>query len=152
MQKKTTPPMQVLYYSVQATFANLSEVGKQIAALYEDAVKSGLFISGPVQWIYLGADGKPDTVFTIDVALPVQGKPSSTPKFQVKTLAPLTCYSVLHDGDWKELHQVYDKNIDWIYSQGMKLAPQNECREIYLNMDFENVANNRTEVLLGISE
>ncbi|MEX6689151.1 GyrI-like domain-containing protein [Danxiaibacter flavus] len=151
MEKRTLPAMQVLYFTTKTTLGTMHEfVIKVPGELYKEAMRLNLFIGGPQYWIYYGADGKPDTEFTLEIALPVNGKASGTGKFQIKTLPSLNYVSSIHHGEWKELGTTYEKVIGSVYANQMSMLPTKECREMYLNIDTENPANNITEVLIGV--
>ncbi|MDI3322613.1 GyrI-like domain-containing protein [Pinibacter soli] len=151
MQVKTMPPMTVLYYTTRTTFAGLEDIiGKVPQELQNEANRLQLFISGPQYWFYFGADGKPDTEFTLEVALPIKGDVNQSSAYQFKHLSPFKCVAATHEGGWDQLHLTYGKIIPWLFSQGMQMANDLECREMYVNVDFEEQENNLTEVLVGI--
>lgn len=149
MQVKTIQPMHVLYFETETTLAAILQYVRLIARrLYREAVAHDLEITGPVYWIYEGADGNADTVFKLTIALPINPAPASDSEFKQKFLEPFQCISQELQGDWSGLGNVYSE----IY---MKLgegnhAPSGQNREIYINMDFQNPAANITEVQVGI--
>ena len=147
MTIKTHPPLTVLYSSHQTTLQDLGKLaGTVMRDLYVDAAASST-IGGPVYWIYRGADGKPDTVFTLEIALPIQGKfPSS--KFQIKELPAFKTLAHIHEGTWDQLYATYAQMMQHI--EANKIPMRDECRELYINIDFEKPENNITEVQVGI--
>lgn len=148
------PPMQVLYTRTQTTLADLSKfIGKTPFTLYAEATRAQLLPAGPQYWFYYGADGKPDTVFTLEIVLPVSGRPIrefSDTSFQIKKTEPFKYIAAIHEGDWAQLHVTYAKIFNEIFSKGYKPLTPNECREMYTNVDFDNKDNNVTEVRIGI--
>jgi effector-binding domain-containing protein len=151
MQIKTRPAMRILYYSTKTTLAGLHALTGNVAmSLYEAAVNAKLLVSGPVYWLYYGADGKPDTEFTLEIAIPVNGEPEGETVFEMKTVPAFRCVTVTHDGDWSGLGSTYGKAIAWLQSEGLNMKAVNECREMYVNMDFADSSNNITEVQIGI--
>lgn len=143
--------MQVLYFTTKTTLSTMHEyVLNMPAELYKEAVRLNLFIAGPQYWIYYGADGKPETEFTLEIAVPVNGKASGSSNFQLKKLPALNYVSAIHNGDWKELGKTYEKIIGSVYANHLSVLSTKECREMYLNIDTENPSNNITEVLIGI--
>lgn len=151
MQIRTAPAMQVLYYRTKATLASLTTlVGNVAQELYEAAAQAKLLPSGPVYWFYFGADGQPHTEFTLEIAIPVNSKPATATNFEWKRTPAFKCIAVTHHGDWKQLGETYGKTMTWLTAQGLQMTGTKECREMYINMDFENPVNNITEVQIGI--
>lgn len=150
MQTKTIQPIHVLYFETRTSFQEIFQyVRVEARKLYQDAVRNDLEITGPVYWVYQGADGRPDTVFTLTIALPVT-PPSYTidSPYQLKQLEAFECITEQLYGNWDGLINTYGSLFSEIMSQ--KLVMSGQSREIYLNMDFENPDRNITEVQIGI--
>jgi effector-binding domain-containing protein len=148
MTVKQLPAVPVLFFSTQTTLAELSKYVAQVAKeLYAEAAKLQLLPTGPLQWIYLGADGNPDTVFTLEIALPVETFPIQS-SFKTKILPAFSGAAALHTGNWNTLAATYNKLITEICAAGKQLT--GVCREQYIYMDFADPNNNLTEVLVGI--
>lgn len=146
---KKTPAMPVIYFTTTTTLNDIGKfVGTVAKQLYEAAAKQELLPSGPLQWVYTGADGKPDTIFTLEIALPVTGVPKDQSPFLFKELPAFECITTLHHGNWEHLHEAYDCVIGDCYANGKKLS--GVCREQYIYMDFIHPENNLTEVQVGI--
>jgi effector-binding domain-containing protein len=148
MEIKTHPAMTVLYSSHQTTIPQLNNfVGTVAKELYAEAVKNNALVSGAQYWIYHGMDGKDDTVFTLEIAIPVQGeiKPG---KFKVKRLAPYKALAHIHTGAWENMPSTYGSVLKHIDQH--KITMTDECREVYLNVDFAEPDNNRVEIQMGI--
>ena len=61
MQTKTIQPIHVLYFETRTSFQEIFQyVRVEARKLYQDAVSNDLEITGPVYWVYQGADGRPD--------------------------------------------------------------------------------------------
>ena len=147
MTIKTHPPLTVLYSTHQTTIQQLNQfVGTVMKDLYAEAT-SNTIVSGPVYWIYYGMDGKQETLFTLEIALPIQG-PYQSSKFSVKELPPFKTVAHIHEGAWEQLHTTYDQMMQHI--EANKIPIKDECRELYLNIDFQTPQNNITEVQVGI--
>lgn len=140
--------MKVLYSTHQTTIPQLGNFVAVIAKeLYAEASKLGVLVSGPQYWIYRGMDGNNDTVFTLEITIPVQGDLAST-KFQVKEVPAYKSLSHLHTGAWEQMPASYGAILGYIEQH--KIAMNDECRECYLNVDFANPENNRVEIQMGI--
>lgn len=150
MQTKTIQPIHVLCFETRTSLKEILQyVRVEARRLYRDAVRNDLEITGPVYWIYQGADGQADTVFTLTIALPVT-PPTHTinSPYQLKQLEAFECVSEDLYGNWDGLVNTYGSLFGEIMSR--KLVPSGQNREIYLNMDFENPERNITEVQIGI--
>jgi effector-binding domain-containing protein len=151
MQLKTIAPFHVFCFDTITTFRNLPDYVRVVARqLYKEAVRHDLEITGPVYWIYKGADGNPDTSFALTIALPVTHAAIeiNNSEFKLQTLPTFQCMSCLHNGEWSELGKTYSKIISEILVK--EPAMNGENREVYINMDFDNPERNITEVQVGL--
>jgi effector-binding domain-containing protein len=150
MLVRTYPAMNVLYSTFKTSLTTLHDkIGTVARDLYAEAARQHLLVTGPVYWLYYGADGLPDTIFTLEIAIPVSGIPLTDEKFLFKELPPFQCLSVLHEGAWTNLKHTYAQLLDKV--QGDKLSMNGICREIYINVDFSRDECNLTEVQLGLA-
>lgn len=141
--------MPVIFFTTRTTLKDLGQFVATVAQqLYAEASAQALLPTGPLQWVYYGADGKPDTEFTLEIALPVSGQLQRESLFLQKELPPFSCVSVFHFGAWDHLYETYDRVIDGIYAGGKRL--NGICREQYHYMDFREPTNNITEVMIGV--
>jgi effector-binding domain-containing protein len=148
MEIKTQPPVKILYSRHQTTIPRLGEfVGTVALQLYAEAAAAGVLVSGTQQWIYHGMDGKNDTEFILEIALPIQGEISSS-RFGVKELPAFKALSHLHEGAWDNMPTTYAAMLQYI--DQYKIALTDQSREIYLNVDFARPEYNRVEILMGI--
>lgn len=148
MQIKTHPPVTVLYSRHQTTITQLEQfVGTVMKDLCAEVIQHDALISGPVYWVYHGMDGKPDTVFTLEIAIPIQGifQPS---RFAIKELPAFKALAYTHHGAWEQLPAAYGQIFQQIDAR--KIPINEECREMYINIDFQQPANNITEVQVGV--
>jgi len=148
MYLKTHPPMTVLYSQHETTIQHLSEfVGIVLQDLCAEAIANKAVISGPVIWVYHGMDGKPDTVFTLTIALPIQGE--FTPaRFAIKQLPAFKAVTHTHEGPWNTLTETYEEIMHHIDAN--KIPITEESREVYLNIDFKHPQHNITQVQMGV--
>ena len=62
---RSIPAIPVLFFTTRTALKDIAQyVGTVAKQLFAVAAKQELLPTGPLQWIYLGADEKPDTVFT----------------------------------------------------------------------------------------
>jgi effector-binding domain-containing protein len=145
MQVRMHPPLTVLYSTHKTTLKELPQLSSVSKEVYSDAANNS-FVSGPIFWIYRGADGKPDTEFTLEIAVPIQGFFNSK-KFSIKELTPFKAVVHRHEGPWEDLGDSYGQIMQYVESN--KIPIKDEFREIYLNVDFQRPENNITEVQVG---
>lgn len=149
MDIKKIPPVPVIFFTTRTTLNELSSlVGAVAAELYKEAAAQQLLPVGPITWIYIGADGKPDTVFTLEIALPVHGQPATESLFLYKELPAFQCATTVHYGAWNKLGDAYRRLFAGLQQNGRQA--NGFCREEYIRMDFADTANNITEVQVGI--
>ena len=139
------PAVTVLYSSHKTTLKELSELSSISKEVYTDAANHS-FVSGPVYWIYHGSDGNPETEFTLEIAVPIQGFFNSK-KFSIKELSPFKAVVHRHEGPWEQLGSSYGEIMQYVESN--RIPIKDEFREIYLNVDFQRPENNITEVQVG---
>ncbi len=140
--------MNVYCFTVETSIAQLGQyVRTKAKELYYSAIEQQLEITGPIYWIYNGMDGNPETLFTLEICLPVAMYKPVNSIFQCKELQPFECISQTLNGNWNNLPETYSQLFAELYKQG--LQHNGVCREIYLNMDFNNFENNITKVQVG---
>jgi effector-binding domain-containing protein len=152
MQIKTISPMHVYCFETVATLQTIMQYVRVVARnLYSEAAKNELEITGPVYWLYDGADGRPDTEFSLTIAIPVTPGVlvSEQSEFKLKTIEPFNCLAEQHLGDWGKLGETYGRLMSEIHSKNMQMTGL--TREIYIHMDFEHPEANITEVQIGIT-
>ncbi len=128
---------------------SLKLIGEHVKVLpesvLENMIQKGFKAEGPQVWIYHGADGNPETEFDLLVGFPVAEEKMDV---DITALENFKCASIMHKGSWGKLKDTYCAIIGEVRQNGEEMT--GECREIYHNVDFENVENNITEVQIGI--
>ncbi len=135
-----------------STEATLMELGNYIRVkaheTYIEAVKNKLEITGPIYWIYYGMDGNPETKFKLDIGVPVQNSKPISNGFSCKPIEQMEFATCIHEGSWDNFSQSYLSLVAEVMKSGR--MPNGIAREVYINIDFENPENNRTEIQLGL--
>lgn len=147
MHIRTYPPLTVLSSIHQTTIAQVHEFGPVMAELYAEAGRKS-FINGPLHWIYYGMDGNPDTVFTLEIAVPVR-KAFQSSGFRVKELDFFKAITFPHEGPWEQLPGSHAQIMERLAEHDIPVT--NECREVFLNINFEEPEKNVTEIQIGVS-
>lgn len=151
MKIKEVQPFTVFYHTQKTTLAQLTQLTQQVPEqVYTEADKLNLTITGPMYWVYDGIDGKFDTEFTLEIAVPVEVNTVNEcpPNFGVKQLEPYTCASVIHKGAWGDMMYTYDNLVEEIEKAGRTL--NGKSREVYMQVQGPSSPNNVTEIQLGI--
>lgn len=147
MHIKTYPPLMVLSSIHQTTISQLQQFGPVMAELYAVAGRKS-FINGPLHWIYYGMDGNPDKEFTLEIAIPIRRAIQST-KFKVKELDFFKAITFPHEGLWEHLPGSHAQIMTRLAEHDIPVT--NECREVFLNIDFSQPEKNMTEIQIGVS-
>lgn len=149
MEIKSIKKQKVFGKSFQTTFKDIQNfVAKVPAQIVEEIKKEQLEICGEQIWRYIGADGNPDTRFTLQIAFPI--KENGSKHEQVMNFDDFKCFSGMHYGSWKNFGKSYEKIIGELMVAGHKMT--GEIREIYHVVDFEDEEKNVTEIQVGIQQ
>lgn len=142
--------MTVLYSSRQTTLKQLpSFAGTVIRDLYRYVADLDLLVCGPQYWFYYGVDGREDTRFTLEVALPVQGKiPTAVLPF-FKQIPAFRCLSSRYEGPWEGIAEEYRRMLQHIKDNQLNM--NGIYAESFLHIDFDEPANQITEIQIGLS-
>ncbi|MGF6926254.1 putative intracellular protease/amidase [Chitinophaga sp. W2I13] len=142
-------PFHFFYQRYETNYAGmLSLVRTAIKDVYREAINAGLEICGAPEWHYRNFDGKPDTVFTLDIGLPVTAVQTVTAPWQCETLPAFNCVSMQHKGPWEQLITTYGQLFTGIGILGMEVTGY--TREQYLRYNFEQPAQNITNIQIGL--
>ncbi len=149
MQMKEMPPMTVLCLETQTTLKDMIPYVREVPKrLYREVQRLNLEVTGPNYWIYDQADGNPDTVFTLQIALPVAEAKGIPDGFFFRELKKFKCLTDKHLGEWNILAATYTKLMNATNENGHTCT--GICREIYLHIDFNQPDHNITEVQVGL--
>jgi len=162
---RTHPCMNVLFSTRKTTLSDLPALkpaqeassartdigfsGPAYRELYQYVADLDLLVCGPQYWFYYGVDGKPDTEFTLEVCLPVQGKIPTALLPWFKRMPAFRCLSSRYEGPWEGLAEHYQKMIAEISARQLKMS--GIFAESFLHIDFDQPENQITEVQIGIS-
>ena len=146
---RTHPSMTILYSTRQATLNDLPSLsGTVVRDLYRYVADLDLLVCGPQYWFYYGVDGQPETRFTLEIALPVQGKiPTAVLPF-FKRIPAFRCLSSRYEGPWEGIAEEYRRMLQYI--EGNRLKMNGVYSESFLHIDPDEPANQITEIRIGI--
>ncbi len=145
MEKKKIEAQTVLAFSLKATLKTITTApGNAPEEIIQKAETLGLKITGPQIWQYRNCDGKPETIFDLDICLPVKEAKGDAGKFHFDTLPEVVCISEIHKGAWSNLTNTYNRILGEISRK--EIVPTNISREVYLVCDLEKPDNCLTEV------
>lgn len=146
MHIKIFPPVTVLYSSHLTTKRQLGRFGPVVAELYAEAGRKG-YINGPLHWIYYDTGEQPGNLFTLEIAIPVR-KTFPSKKFAVKQLDLFKAITFPHEGHWEQSPGSHTQIMQRLKENNIPVS--HECREVFLNIDFERPRNNVTEIQIGL--
>lgn len=157
---RTHPYMTVLYSTREATLRDLPTfAGAVVKDLYRYVADLDLLVCGPQYWFYHGVDGNPTATggrplimsgqkFTLEVALPVQGRiPTAILPF-FKRLPAFRCLSSRYEGPWEGIGAEYQRMLQYVADNGLKI--NGIYAESFLHIDLDDPANQITELLVGL--
>lgn len=146
----TAAPFHFFYQRHETNYAGMMLlVRTAIKDVYQEAINAGMEICGAPEWHYRNFDGKPDTVFTLDIGLPVTTvKPVAAP-WHCETLPAFNCVSMQHHGPWEQLAVTYGQLFAGIGLLNMQVTGY--TREQYLRYNFEQPAQNITNIQIGVN-
>lgn len=146
MQIKEAKPLTTLAFFTRTTLRDLNPFVRTVARqLYREASRLDLEVTGPIIWQYDGGDGNPETVFQLDIVLPVQqfqGEP--TERLVFKKLDGWKSAFTEHDGSWETLALTYGPFMGELVQGGYPIGSLS--REAYVHIDFENADHNVTQI------
>ena len=149
MEIRITNPMNLFCFTAETTLVELMQyVRVKPHELYCAAANAGLEVVGPQYWIYSGSNGNPGTRFTLQIGIPVHDADGRVADFATVACPAIECAVMVHEGTWAELPATYGKLIAEVIASGRSLS--GVTREVYLHIDFDNPANCRTEIQLGL--
>ncbi|MCQ2974879.1 MAG: GyrI-like domain-containing protein [Bacteroidales bacterium] len=151
MRTRTVKSFKALKFTTKATLKDLDKyTGQKPNELYIEAQKLGFQTCESQVWQYFGADGKPDTEFTLEILLPIQGEGngSKSENFEIVQVPEFKCLSKLHEGPWSEIGPVYCEMMKYCFANNLKYNLIS--REVYIRCDFEDQSNCITEIQIGI--
>jgi len=147
---RTHPCMNVLYSTRQATLDDLPKFsGTVVRELYRYVADLDLLVCGPQYWFYYGVDGRPNTRFTLEVALPVQGKIPTAVLPMFKRVPAFRCLSSRYEGPWEGLAEHYRQMLQHIKDNQLNMNGM--YAESFLHIDLDEPDNQITEIQIGLS-
>ncbi len=150
MEAKNVETTKVFYHSEVTTLNGIHDVAvREIDAMYKEAEKTGLKEIAPMQFVYYGLDDKPDTKFTLEIAIVVDEEKPYAGKYKFKDLTGFKCVSTIHKGSINKLGKTYEKFMPELFKSGNKMTDQS--REVYHNYVEQDSPENITEIQIGVN-
>jgi effector-binding domain-containing protein len=141
--------MTVLYSTRQATLKDLPAFsGTVIRELYRYVADLDLLVCGPQYWFYHGVDGRPDTRFTLEIALPVQGRIPTALLPYFKQIPAFRCLASRYEGPWEGITGAYREMMQYIEDNQLKM--NGVYAESFLHIDPDQPASQITEIQIGL--
>ena len=128
--------------------AGATNPGSIARELYRYVADLDLLVCGPQYWFYYGVDGKPDTRFTLEVALPVQGKIPTALLPYFKQIPAFRCLSSRYEGPWEGIGRHYEQMLQYLKENELKMS--GIYAESFLHIDIDHPDNHITEIQIGL--
>ena len=146
---RTHPSMTVLYSTRQATLKDLPAFsGTVVRELYRYVADLDLLVCGPQYWFYHGVDGRPETRFTLEIALPVQGRIPTALLPYFKQIPAFRCLTYRYEGPWEGLAGAYREMMQYIEDNQLKM--NGVYAESFLHINLDDPASQITEIQIGL--
>lgn len=133
-------PMRYLFKQSKTTLATMGPFIESFNEAIMAGVKAGkLSPDGPPVFVYEGADGNPDTQFTLKVGVPVREDQKPLDGFEIVELPKYESVSSVYCGSMAGMGEAYGKLFGELMELGYE--PVGTSRETYLHwegMDSEN--------------
>jgi effector-binding domain-containing protein len=152
MEKQTAPAMTVVSKEIRTTFKDLmKDIEDFPQAIVKEAVQAGLHPAGPQCWIYTWETCDMEAEFNLKICLPVAtfGNSFKSEKFKLEKLEEYVHVKKTHLGAWDKLRDSYETITEEMKT--CNLEAKKSCRELYINCDFDNLANNITEIQFQVN-
>jgi effector-binding domain-containing protein len=148
MEIREIKPINFLFHRAVLKMSDLQKMIPVSQALYVEAVRLKLTITGPIHWHYFGITTR-ESPFTLEVSLPVgEVLKDYDGVYHFKRTENFKAVTHLHEGNFDDFEKTYEKVFGYIAQN--KLVTNGICREVYINVDFANPAANIAEIQIGI--
>lgn len=150
MEVKNVESAKVFYHSEVTTLNGIHDVAvREIDAMCNEAENLGLKEIAPMQFVYYGCDDKPDTKFTLEIALVVEEEKPYSGKYKFKNLDGFKCVSTIHKGSLNKFGETYEKFMPELLKSGKQMTDQS--REVYHKYVEQDSPDNVTEIQIGVN-
>jgi len=88
-------------------------------------------------------------LFKLEIAIPVR-KAFNSSKFKIKELDFFKAITFPHEGPWEQLPGSHAQIMECLAEHHIPVT--SECREVFLNINFNEPEKNITEIQIGVEE
>lgn len=150
IEKKEVPSKLYLTTKKNLTLPELKPfVQDVLPKLCSEIELLGVKIAGPLEFMYFGIDGNPETKFDLIIAFPINRRETETKLFEYYESEPFQCAYLDYKGSMKDIGEAWGSFVKTVAESG--LHPAGQCREVYKNWVDDESNENVTELQLGIS-
>lgn len=150
MEKKTIAAKKYLCFETKASHNTIKEIAeKELMKMFTAVEEKKIKMSGPIEFIYHGANDDMDKQYDVAFAIPVQNDEIPADGYTYKTIEGFDCVSEIHKGSLEQLYWVYDGIFEQLKAE--QIRPTDEIREVYLNYVNQSSPDNVTEILVGVA-
>lgn len=149
LDKKTVPAKLYLAAKANLTLPELKAYADTaIPTLCAKIEALGLKICAPLEFIYFGIDGKPETRFDLIVAFPINDKKEAAGQFEYYESEPFQCVYMDYNGGMAGIGEAWGAFVNAAMAAGLAMTGQ--YREVYKNWVAEDSGDNVTELQIGV--
>ncbi|AMC34428.1 hypothetical protein VN23_07345 [Janthinobacterium sp. B9-8] len=150
MEIQQTDVTPVIFTSKQLCLRDIGVfAAEQTPLLFAEIARHQLGINGPCIFVYYQVPQDAQSLFTLDICIPVSHPDAYAGDFACKTLAPIVCAVRHYQGPLTDLFNVgYAPLITEIQQSGRAFS--GESREIYHLWESPESNNNQIEIQFGL--
>lgn len=148
-QHRIDQPMHYLYRQARTTLATMGSFIEESNKAFEAKLSAGeLRVAGPMVFIYDGADGNPDTRFTLQIGMPVADNQEPIDGFGIVDLPKFESVSSVYCGPMSGIKDAYGALMGQLFEEGYE--PTGIARETYLHWEGMDSENDITLISVGV--
>jgi effector-binding domain-containing protein len=148
-QYRTDQPIHFIYRQTTTTLATMSDFIEDSNQAFEAKTKSGdCRPSGPMVFVYEGADGNPDTEFTLKIGVPIPADQKPIEGFEIVDLPKFESVSSVYCGPMSGMKDAYGQLIGELFQMGYE--PTSISRETYFHFEGMDSENDITLISVGV--
>lgn len=148
-QHRFDAPMRYMFKEAKTTLATMGKFIEATNDAFEENEKAGkIHAEGPAVFIYDGADGNPDTEFTLKIGTEVSADQKPVDGFKIADLPKYESVSSVYCGPMSSIKDAYGQLFGELMQQGFE--PTGIGRETYLHWEGMDSENNITLISVEV--
>lgn len=150
MKKKTIPAQKVIAKTVRTSLQNIvSGIGNWPDQIMADTRKNGLSMAGAMVYVYNGCDDSPETIFELQMCLPVVDNAGYKGAFEATELPEYPCLESMYVGSMPDL-AIKGWAAFMAEAAGEQTSFSKEGREVYVKWVGFHSPENQVLLQMGL--